>query len=126
MKGVQATLRAAEGPSGRAVASFTFLLPRSGCCRMSYSTRVFLWRDFYDDELVLFATGVEPDLPDEEAPQDAAPAARGSLCVLGSLHLDAVLDLFGFEAYTRVAKATRQEALFPVEISLRFYNEDGR
>jgi hypothetical protein len=84
---------------------------------MSYSTRVLLWRDFLDDELVLFATGSEPA---DERP-DAPPR---SVCVLGALHLDAILDLFGFGAYRRVAEATRDKSLLPVEISLRFYNED--
>jgi hypothetical protein len=72
---------------------------------MSYSTRVLLWRDFFDDELVLFATGAEP----EEDYADALPRS-----------------VFGFEAYHRVARATRDESLFPVEISMRFYNEDEK
>jgi hypothetical protein len=84
---------------------------------MSYSTRVLLWRDFFDDELVLFATGAEPE---DEHPQ----ALPRNVCVLGALHLDSILDLFGFDAYRRIAQATRDQSLFPVEISLRFYNED--
>jgi hypothetical protein len=85
---------------------------------MAYSTRVLLWRDFFDDELVLFGTGFEPE---EEGSPDAPP--RG-ICVLGALHLDSILDLFGYGAFRRVAQATRDESLYPVEISLRFYNED--
>ena len=84
---------------------------------MSFATRVLLWRDFYDDEIVLFATGDEPAEQDPDAPPP-------NLCVLGCLHLDAILDLFGFRAYTRIAKETRETKHFPVEISLRFYHED--
>jgi hypothetical protein len=81
---------------------------------MSYSTRVLVWRDFFDDELVLFATADEPDEEQPEAPPS-------SVCVLGALHLDSILDMFGFHAYNRIAKATRDESLYPVELSLRFY-----
>lgn len=83
---------------------------------MSYTTRVLLWRDFYDDELVLFATGSEPEEDDPEA-------LPRSLCVLGCLHLDAILDLFGFAAWKRVAQATRDNSLLPVEIGIQFEDE---
>jgi hypothetical protein len=83
---------------------------------MSFATRVLLWRDFYDDEIVLFATADESDTDPDGVPR--------RLCVLGCLHLDSILDLFGFVAYNRIAKETRTEKLLPVELSLRFYNED--
>jgi hypothetical protein len=86
---------------------------------MTYATRVLLWRDFFDDEVVLIATGAGVDM----IQPDVTPQ---SVCVLGCLHLDSLLDLFGFEAYTRVAQATRDQSLLPVEISLRFFHEDGR
>ncbi|MBW3599414.1 MAG: hypothetical protein KY475_19355 [Planctomycetes bacterium] len=84
---------------------------------MSHSTCVLLWRDFYDDELVLFAKGDEPGDEDDEN-------SSNDYCVLGTLHLDALLDLFGFQAYTRVAKSTRDGSLLPVELSLRFYDAE--
>ncbi len=83
---------------------------------MSYAARVLVWRDFFDDEIVLFATG------SESADGDPESLPR-SLCVLGCLHLDAILDLFGYQAWRHVAQATRDKSILPVEIGLKFYDD---